>query len=396
MDKYLWILLAALLLASCSAIDSEEQAGGSAVASAVSFDVTTDDAATRSVIANTSEFAIDGRKFRVWAFMQKNNTGDWTPMTSDYNSNKLEAVDVTYIANRREWTTTETYYWPRPKFTVDFYAVYPSADIFDADNKKLVYTVPADNNSVDVMYATCRGKRDGTEAARQRKPVDLKFHHALSQISFYGKLHSDLVALGWKVIISNITICNIKSQGSLQLITDADYANHPKKYTNQSLPVNYSLAMNTPQTLTTASVAKDSEDKEIPLTSPTDVAMLIPQELTAWDNTAAAQKMGTTAPSTSNSYLAVTLRIMDSNNVDIFGPDPITVFSPFDCGVAGGWQAGVYYQYTLKISGGYNAKGNPIVNPIEFSAAIQPWISDAATNATSATPGTATHTPAVN
>lgn len=390
MKRYLWIFIAAPLLASCSASDAEEQAGGSATASVVSYDVTTDDITTRAAIANTEEFLTDGRQFRVWAFMKKDNTDTWTAMTSDYNDQPLQAVDVTYVKWRNEWltydannpTTTVVYYWPRPEYAVNFYAVYPKTITFTPETKKLSYTVPVDGMDNDVMYATHAGQRDGTEKAGQRKAASMDFHHALTQVSFYAKLHSDLVSLGWQVEVNSITLCNVKSQGTLQLNASAT---NDDQFAELSSPVNYSLAMNADRLAVTT-----GEAGNVPLTSPTNIAMLLPQQLTAWNNASASETSGTTTPTTDGCYLAVSLMVKDSENSPVFGSDPITVFSPFDCGVADGWKSGLRYKYTLTIKGGYNAKGSPVISPMGITAAIQPWNTDDAPD------GTATHKPANN
>ena len=393
MDKYLWILLAALLLASCSANDSEEQAGGSAVASAVSFDVTTDDAATRGVIANTQAFLTDGRQFRVWAFMKK-GTDPEQEMTSDYNSSPLQAVDVTYIAYRNEWWTyandginPETYYWPRPEFAVNFYAIYPteyeynSTQIltFNTTDKTLNYTAPTDpDDAVDVMYAAYHGQRNGEEKPNKRKAAVLKFYHALTQVSFYGHLSSLLNSLGWHIDVNSITLCNVPSTGSMQLRTTDDPENeNPSdvRFTpNTSTRTNYEFKMNPNlQRLTTYSTPTNTLTGKTLLTSPTDVAMLLPQELTAWNT---SSQLSTTE----GCYLAVKLRIWDTTSGSyILGTNAddgfVTVYAPFNCGVTGGWQSGQHYKYLLTFNGGYDVQGNPVVKDIEISASITPWTS---------------------
>ena len=389
MKRYLWILIAAPLLASCSASDAEEQAGGSATASVVSYDVTTDDITTRAAIANTEEFLTDGRQFRVWAFMKKDNSSDdWTPMTSDYNDTPLQAVDVTYVAWRNEWltydnegTSTVVYYWPRPEYAVNFYAVYPAANYFNTTNKTLDYTVSADNTDVDLMYATRQGQRTGQERPQERKAVPLTFHHALTQVSFYGHLSSVLDALGWHIEVKSISICNVKSQGKLSLVTDENYNNHPKQFEFEENPTlsDYPMVMNPDvQPLTTYSTPTNQIEGKIPLTSLTNIAMLLPQELTAWNTNSSTEKLGSEKPSTNGCYLAVALRIKNSaTNSYIFGTNAddgfITVYSPFDCGVQGGWQSGLHYHYVLTFNGGYDVHGARVIQPIGISASITDW-----------------------
>ena len=387
MDKYLLILLAALLLASCSANDSEEQAGGSAVASAVSYDVTTDDAATRGIIANTQAFLTDGRQFRVWAFMKK-GTDPEQVMTSDYNSSPLQSVDVTYIAYRNEWWTyandginPETYYWPRPEYAVDFYAIYPTEYnnllTFNTTNKTLDYTAPTDPDAaVDVMYATYHGQRDGTEKPNQRKAAVLKFYHALTQVSFYGHLSSLLNSLGWHVDVNSIKLCNVPRTGSLQLRTTDDPENHPSdaQFTIPNTPTlaNYEFKMNpNVQRLTTYSTPTNVLTGKTLLTSPTDVAMLLPQELTAWDT-------NTEISATEDCYLAVDLRIWDTTSESyILGTNAddgfVTVYAPFNCGVTGGWLSGQHYKYILTFNGGYDSQGAAVIQPIGITASIEDW-----------------------
>lgn len=384
MKKYLWIFITALLLASCSAQETEEQASGSATASAVTYTVTTDDVTTRGAIANTAEFLTDGRQFRVWAFMKKDGSSDeWTAMTSDYSETPLQAVDVTYVAWRNEWLTydadhnTVVYYWPRPEYKVNYYAVYPAADYFNTNSKTLDYTVPAENTSVDLMYATRQGQRTGHERPQEKKAVPLIFHHALTQVSFYGHLSSVLDALGWNIEIKNISICNVKSQGKLSLVTDEDYDNHPKHFADLSALVDYPMVMNPDiQPLTNYSTPTNQIAGKVLLTSSSDIAMLLPQELVAWNNS--TEKSGSEKPSTNGCYLAVALRIKDTTTGNyIFGTSAddgfITVYSPFDCGVTDGWQSGLHYKYVLTFNGGYDAQGARIIQPIGISASITDW-----------------------
>ena len=124
-------------------------------------------------------------------------------------------------------------------------------------------------------------------------------------------------------------------------------------------------------TLTTTSVEQDADENNVPLTSPTDVAMLMPQTLAAWNP--ATEKTGTTVPTTNGGYLAIRMRIVDGDNHYHLGTASTyeTVFVPF----AIDWAASTSYTYTLTFGLGLNPSGVSKKQPITIECAIQPWAS---------------------
>ncbi len=344
MDRYLWILLVALLLASCSANDSEEQAGGSAIADVISYKVSTDDTSTRTSIANTADFTINGRKFLVWAFMNDGN-GE-TAMFSDNNENPLQGVEVTYLLERHDWTTEEIYYWPRPRYTVDFFAVYPTTVVFNTSTKVIDFSSTAVSGDDDVMYATYQGKRDGTEPRYARKEVPLTFHHAFSRIGF----EAISTAANWKVYVNSITLHNIFKNGTFNCST-ATWS-----------PSAASLVSNTQTFQFTDNV---SEEK-----------LLIPQTRAQWNPYYTLAENNTMTNTASiGSYIAIECAVYDGTKALLGECDATaatsysTVYAPFKPE----WEKRGYYIYKYNFQPAstttnlYTVEGYPIYQSLEVS-----------------------------
>lgn len=289
------------------------------------------------------------------------------------------------------------YLWPDDVYMVNFYAIHPASAPTISDiltSKSLVYDGSTEELSLkgqyDLMYASVRTHRDDGSFTQEldlfadNRAVPLEFHHLLSRISFYGRLSEELASYGWKVQIQDISICNVNVAGTL---TFADNPADGAALTPAATPVRQSIEMvmnNADEgahlTLSTTAVEQDAEGKNIPLTSPTDIAMLMPQTLAAWNY--ATETSGTTTPVTTGGYLAIKMRIVDGEGHYHLGTASSyeTMFSPF----AINWSASNNYAYTLCFGLGLNAAGVSKKQPIGITCAISPWTTTAVT-------GTATH-----
>ena len=291
------------------------------------------------------------------------------------------------------WKTARDYFWPQENYFVQFYAVHPASAPVIADiltDKSLTYGAsnPYDGNH-DLMWATAattrESKGDGSfkdAGDKTNSTVKLQFHHVLSQIAFYGKLSPQFKNWGWTVEVGGITIHNVNTCGTGTFVPDDDKF---KPSTFEFTPAepailnDYTMAMNTGHlTVSSTTVAKDDANKDIPLTSPTDVTMVIPQTINPWD--IATEQGGIS--DTENGYLSVSLRIIDNNGESPVYPLKsdggfITVYVPFSSyaedALASPWIAGKLYKYTLTFGAGYSANGNPVIQPIKVEAAIAPW-----------------------
>ena len=279
------------------------------------------------------------------------------------------------------WKTDADYYWPQDNVMVSFYAIHPATApqmTGFPGTKSFAYTDGEDgqliDGNTDLMYAYVQTPRDDnsftsvTENVGDNSTVALRFHHLLSQVAFYGQLSNLFASFGWTVEVGGITLHNINAAATVQFATTSFNIT-----ANTESPVlqNYTMAMNdSRQPVTTTTVAKDGNNKNIPLTSPTDVMMLVPQTLTAW--VPASQAGGTTITSApTGSYLEVAMRVKDSNNQYQMGTADSyqTVYVPFSTV----WQSGKRHNYTLLFGAGYDAQGHPIIQTVGIEAAITPW-----------------------
>lgn len=289
------------------------------------------------------------------------------------------------------WKTDVDYLWPQDNYMVTFYAVHPaSAPQMTGfpDIKTFVYTNGEDgqliDGNTDLMYAYVQTHRDDkaftsvTENVSDNSTVALRFHHLLSQVAFYGQLSNLFASFGWTVEVGGITLHNINAAATVQFATSSF------TITAADTPVlqDYILAMNdSRQPVTTTTVPQDGNNKNIPLTSPTDVMMLVPQTLTAWIPAWEDPTNGTTITDndTDNnqnnapkgSYLEIAMRVKDRNNQYQMGTADSyqTVYVPFSTV----WQSGKRHNYTLTFGAGCDAQGQPIIQTIGIEAAITPW-----------------------
>jgi hypothetical protein len=418
--KLLYVLnaLAVLQLWSCSSDEVVSTSGQPESEVQMTFDVLAEQATTRGdVISSTESFTQVGRKFKLWCWMT-DGTGTY-PMTSDFNSTPLTAVDVTYTAATYKvpagWYADQTFYWPRPKYRADFYAIYPANTVtsFTDTPKTIAYTPesPYDGNT-DLMYATYSDQRAERDNSEKSRTVFLKFNHAMAQIMFFGKLSAEFKTLGYNVEVKKIEIRNMNGAGVFTLKsafedlgTDYQIANITDNSENKEKRIGGASAMSfTPytSTLTTYTPAMnitgnagdpdhlllDNDETAISLTSPTDILMVLPQNLPAWDNS--TETTGTTSPATSGGYLAIDLRIVDiSGGADSpvyplkSNGDYVTVYVPFgstsdgrvtaSATTSSPWVGGKLYKYNLIFGVGLSAGGKSIIQPLVIEAAIAPW-----------------------
>ena len=391
-------LFAATVLLGCSQDDSADGGGMAYSDKPVYFLAATNDAsATRGSVIAAGDLPTS-LSFRVYATQQRRQ-GD-TPVDDDItefinpgasstdNVVTYQQVDVhagtTYAPYYvGVWKTNVEYLWPQDTRYVNFYAVHP-AEAPAINNILASKSIDYDGSTealslkgqYDLMYAAVRTRRDDGTFTQQldllpdNRAVALKFRHLLSRISFYGRLSEELASYGWKVQIQDISICNVNVAGTL---TFADNPANGATFAPASpaVPKSVPMAMNDEShlTLTTTSVELDGEGNKVPLTSPTDIAMLMPQTLAAWNSN--TEKSGTTQPATSGGYLAISMRILDSENQYRMGSASSyeKVFVPF----AIDWKASKNYGYTLTFGLGLNAAGISRKQPITITCAITPW-----------------------
>lgn len=349
-----------ILMAACSAHDDGADQNGMAQGEALSFAANVSSTTRTTGYINSITDLQTAGTFRVWAWMHDDRNILY-PMTSDFNSSPLQNVEVTYNAGKNAWQTDQTYYWPRPRYTVDFYAIYPTSasTYFDTTTKTLDYTTTAVPNDVDLMYATYSGHRTSSDS-KAGQAVPLQFRHVLTQISFKGLIGETFQEAGWQVDVSNITLHNIYVNGTFSFASGA--------FGNFGGNTNSTFTM-TPDD-DKDYIALTSTAKQ--LTSTVSIPMLMPQQHDAWQPATECITTTTGKTVTTGSYLAVTYHVYNpTTNTDLIGT--ATNFETAYVPILVNWVSNSHYTYTITFGVGYNAAGIPVNNPIAISASIYPW-----------------------
>lgn len=333
-------LLSALILLLCGCTADDDTAPDDSVR----FDVQTESSTRGSVIGGTTLPATETFRVYAWKTVGSETTVMMTRDAADQESN--------VVSNQQGvWTTKRRYYWPTDEgATVSFYAFYPKDHTVRNTGGDLTveFTIPAAVASQsDMMAAKCE---DLSLANTTGGAAPLGFRHLTSQVSFQARLTS--VFAGWQVDVRSIRLCNVNSRGSYSYSTAAVTPASP------AVLQNYDLVM------AGATAAVTSTTEPVALTSATDVAMLMPQTLTAWDRTSETSSSG--APSTTGCYIAIGCTITDSNGLRAFSGN---TYVPLPAE----WLPARHYNYLLEFGSGYTGQGDPSVANVALSCAITDW-----------------------
>jgi len=331
-----------MLCCGCSADDYTTSPDDSGQ---ISFAVTTGDAATRGSVIDDTTMPIT-EQFRVFAWQTV--SGTTTAMMTSGDGGDAESNVVSYTAG--SWSPKKLYRWPsEDDATVSFYAVYPKdyTVVKDGSNYSLGFTIPqAVSSQHDLMVAK---SQDVSYASTTDGAASLAFNHLLSQVSFQAQLAQAFT--GWQVSVTGISICNVNSSGTYN-------------YNGTLTPTSPAVQQDYAMLMAAQSVTVTSTATPVALTSASDVAMLMPQTLTAWDRT--NETSGTTAPATTGCYLAIACTITDAGGQQTFSG---TTYVP----LAATWQSGLHYNYLLQFGAGYTGSGDTSIANIMLSCAIDAW-----------------------
>ena len=328
-----------------------------------------------AVTFNPEAAATTDLSFRVWATKTAVGTTTEAAFINDNTSNV-----VVYDALTHYWRTTgATYYWPDEpgtNYIVAFYALYPASaptttNIVSDKTVTFDTTQPVDG-STDVLYTNLQTSLT-TVLSSTSPAVPLRFHHALTQLAFQGKLSNDFQTGGMRVTVGGIRVCNVNSTGTLNLAATTA-AGLWASSTNT--PTNYPLTMTSNEGIILTNTVQA-------LTSTSEIPMVMPQVLTAWDpETECIYTVSgvSTKTATTGSYLAIDCKILDTQtNTYSIGDDSTfdTIYVPFlaDPGTpTNAWEPGTRYTYTLTFGSGYDSQGQRLeVRLINISVSITPW-----------------------
>ena len=377
MKSWIYLLTTLWLLTACKAdTEPEPETTQPVVPQHVAVTFNPEAAATRGPVPAGS-LGTD-LSFRVWATKTLSGTTTEEAFINDNTSNVVVYDDLTHY-----WRTTgATYYWPDAPgalYNVAFYALYPASAPTTSNivsNKTITFdtTHPIDGNT-DVLYTKHQTSLSAVISSSS-PAVPLRFHHALTQLAFQGKLSSDFSNDGLQVTVGSIKVCNVNSTGTLDLTTDLIANPTATLWTTLSTPTDYPLTMVSDEGIVLTSTAQA-------LTSSSDITMVIPQVLTAWDPTTQCIYVVdgvSTKTLTTGSYLAIDCKIFDTQTGSYMIGDATsyeTIYAPFlaDPGDSTAtWEPGIRYTYTLSFGSGYSSQGTLIGDRIlNISVSITPW-----------------------
>ena len=272
--------------------------------------------------------------------------------TIDGQSNYFTNMLVSKASSGSTWNTEHTYYWP--KYDLGFYAYAPTniggVSINDA-GKKITGFTPSKNvdNQVDLLVAYNTGNRRNNET----QGVELNFKHALSQIDVQAKCSNPNI----EIVVKSISFVNVKTKGSFTYPTQTTTAGNGTTLANcwalgneVSSGADYKASFDQTVTLTNSPKSINPSNNNF---------MLIPQKLTKWEKTSAAN----------GAYIAVLCRIsskdgdaktqlypeLNGGNAEKFG----SIIVP----IGTNWEAGKKYTYTLNFCGEGGGAGQVDPNP---------------------------------
>lgn len=338
-----FIAAAAIILSSCSGDGLGEAGNGNAIGFRVAMDETF---ASRSTETTTDNL----KKFNVTAIYD----------------NSLYFKDVIFSKGSGDsYNSNFEYLWPGSR-NVDFYAYsyFSNGDENEIDSSKLgTVSISATEqiisgftpeaaiaDQIDPVTAYAQGNRTLYEDSG----VPLTFRHILSQIQIKAKNTNKV----YKFEIKAAKIANVNSVGGTWDIKTSSWT-QPKT----NILATYTYNLPEPVELT-------AKDEEVDIMTGTNSAMLLPQQLTAWDRTKVTD-------STTGAYLAVLLRITTTATGALVYP-PANVKDEFGWALVPintKWDNNRYI-YTLDFSNGagYDENGVLILSgPILCSTTVTGW-----------------------
>lgn len=371
---------AAVLLSGCSdnELASVGDGIGTSTQSAIGFHVVGNQAETRATpITPTNITTTD---FNVYAYIKNAEGNDGSPFMggNDIEFNQKNGINISYKSGNWSYTNpSDIRYWPTTDTELNFYAVNPgSAQSFSwkftNSEKEISYNCfneyqtsnftiengvnkPIHTNT-DVMYAVAK---DQTHKKNNGKVI-FKFKHILSQVVFKAKTQYDN---DMEVDINAVSIHNFKTGGIFKIpVGEPEQGDWTLNSINQAS----GFTVKKVETGKNIKVSQSNNAADI-----SDGPMLfVPQKLTKWD-------VSSTIATAKQSYLMITCKIKQGGTY-LFGSDSEykDLYVPFEAD----WQPGKRYIYTLIFGGGYDADGNPILQPINFEAKAEDWANEPESN----------------
>ena len=323
--KFLFIAVAALVMASCS---KDEQTAVNRGA-AIDFRGAMATRATETVTANLNDIFVTA--------LDKNNANFFT------NEQFTKDVDNFFKSS------PNSYYWPNDDSELKFFAYAPSSSDLDGtltiDNltKTLADFSPKTTIADQKDFVSC--KATGKKSVNESAGVALTFKHQLSQIEIKAKNDQD--AYRYKVVA--VRIGQPVSKGTFDFGTENWNLEMDK--VNYTVPDFGEITLNgTPESLMGTGGS----------------AMLIPQQLTAWD------AAGAKPPANKGAYLAVKLQITTKAGARVYPAEVVGDYDWAAVPVNTNWEAGKKYVYTLDFTSGAGKVDPEKPNPSDPTDPFKP------------------------
>ena len=311
--KFLFIAVAALVMAACS---KDEQTAVNRGA-AIDFRGAMATRATETVTANLNDIFVTA--------LDKNNANFFT------NEQFTKDVDNFFKSS------PNSYYWPNDDSDLD------GTLTIDNLTKTLADFSPKTTIADQKDFVSC--KATGKKSVNESAGVALTFKHQLSQIEIKAKNDQD--AYRYKVVA--VRIGQPVSKGTFDFGTENWNLEMDK--VNYTVPDFGEITLNgTPESLMGTGGS----------------AMLIPQQLTAWD--AAGDKPN----ANKGAYLAVKLQITTKAGARVYPAEVVGDYDWAAVPVNTNWEAGKKYVYTLDFTSGAGKVDPEKPNPSDPTDPFKP------------------------
>lgn len=318
---------------------------------------------SRAKIINSTN--ITSTDFKVYAFDDAGNAFMGNNDDTDEDAMAHNGVLINYDDGNSAWKydkPSDLRYWPDSH--LDFYAVSPGT-VEDEQLKthynwkinKTAQTITywsfdeygstSGLQNLDVMYAVAKGQ------TKSNGKVNLAFKHILSQVLFKAKTEDDKM----EVQINGMKFHNFQPAGTFTIP-----AGEPQRTDwTQTGSLQYTLTVGMDGTATFTNTGIDVFTKPM---------LFVPQTLSPW---VPSEKNIADADIAKLTYLQISCRIKQ-NDTYLFGKDGFeTLYVPFSAT----WEPGKRYVYTLIFGGGYTNESQAILTPINFTASVEDWKTDA-------------------
>lgn len=361
-QKLFLAAMAAIAMTSCSNDETLEINTGTE--RAIDFRTAMATRATETTIVNLNSFYVTAFNENKLAFPYFENL-EFTKTKTDAEAETEEDAEEegsTYFVSEKK------YYYPGDGTNLTFYAYAPSATDLgtgssiatDNTNKNLTLTdfSPATDISkqVDFITANATGNKSNAETG-----VPLVFKHRLSQIKINATTQN-----------GGTYVYNVKGIRIAQVASKGNFAFKEEKWANLGEKNNYECTFNE---------AIEINQNETELMAACGTAMLIPQELQAWD------KDNDKPNNDAGAYISLYVRITTKDGALVYPfNDNENEYAWAAIPVGTTWEAGKRYVYTLRFNEGAGYvdpeekthQGEQILNgEVKFEVSVDDWEKEA-------------------